>query len=76
MIGKPLYKLGQCVEFICNGKIRKGEVEIVDADGTFEQNEEPSYDIFVAEENLFCKHIRESDIIKLVDRTRQEPWAT
>lgn len=69
MIGKPLYKLGQCVEFICNRKTRIGEIEIVDANGTLEQNEEPSYDIFAAEENLFCKHIRESDIIKIIDRT-------
>lgn len=68
MIGKPLYKLGQYVEFICNRKTRIGEIEIVDANGTLEQNEEPSYDIFVAEENLFCKHIRESDIIKIFDR--------
>lgn len=70
MTGKPLYKSGQRVEFTCNGKIRQGEIEIVDAYGTFEQNEEPSYDIFAAEENLFCKHIRESDIIKLADQNQ------
>lgn len=70
MIGKPLYKSGQCVEFVCNGKTRTGEIEIVDANGTLEQNEEPSYDIFAAEEDLFCKHIRESDVIRIVDQTR------
>ena len=69
MIGKPLYVSDQCVEFVCNGKTRIGEIEIVDPNGTLEQNEEPSYDIFAAEENLFCKHIRESDIIKIIDRT-------
>ena len=67
MIGKPLYKLGQCVEFVCNGITYTGRIEIVDAYGTFGQNEEPSYDIFAEDENLFCKHIRESDIIKLID---------
>lgn len=37
-----------------------GVIEIIDAHGTFEQDEEPSYDIFVEEENCIYKHIRES----------------
>ena len=41
-----------------------GSIEIVDQYGTFEQAEEPSYDILVKEENgCLYKHIRESQIM-------------
>lgn len=48
----------------------KGKVYIVDAYGTFEQKEEPSYDILVENYNnsgqpCLVKHIRESEIIPL-----------
>lgn len=48
-----------------------GEIYIIDKYGTFEQNEEPSYDIYVdnfTNTNKPClvKHIRESDIIQKV----------
>lgn len=72
MLGKPKYKVGDSVffklyeddkEFIIEGK-----VYIVDAYGTFEQQNEVSYDI-MAEQSHFdknskClyKHIRESNL--------------
>lgn len=60
MLGKPKYSRGQTVEFEINGRTVKGKVEIIDAHGTFEQNEEVSYDIYSEEENMLYKHIRES----------------
>lgn len=41
-----------------------GMIQIVDAYGTFEQEDEPSYDICVEEENCIYKHIRETDIVR------------
>ena len=49
MLGKPRFKREDLVTFNFNieGEIQKidGVIYIVDAYGTFEQNEEPSYDI-------------------------------
>lgn len=73
MLGNPKYKKGDIVKFdiIPYGSDElvecEGTVEIIDRWGTFEQNEEVSYDVMV--EN-FCgeghrtlvKHIRESRI--------------
>lgn len=39
-------------------------IQIVDAYGTIEQEDEPSYDICVEEENCLYKHIREPDIVR------------
>lgn len=60
MIGKPEYTLRQAVEFTISGKTVKGEIRVIDKYGTFEQNEEVSYDIFSPEENMLYKHIKES----------------
>lgn len=43
-----------------------GEIYIIDRNGTFEQNEEPSYDIFCEKsklngEPILFKHIKESE---------------
>lgn len=42
-------------------------IQIVDAYGTFEQDDEPSYDICVEEENCLYKHIRETAIKAIFD---------
>lgn len=60
MIGKPKYRRGDSVCFEARGEMKTGTVHIVDAYGTFEQAEEPSYDIMVEEENCLYKHCRES----------------
>ena len=60
IIGKPKYKRMDMVEFEARGEMKRGRVYIVDAYGTFEQSEEPSYDIRVEEENCIYKHMRES----------------
>jgi len=61
MIGKPKYKENDVVSFKIGNEVETGYVYIVDAYGTFEQNEEPSYDIMVEEGAMpgLYKHIRE-----------------
>lgn len=70
MLGKPNYNYGDKVKFTINGKEVIGQVEIIDRFGTFEQNEEVSYDIMADETNpitnspCLFKHIRESRVEK------------
>lgn len=63
------YKKGDAVLFQCFGEIKSGTIVIVDAKGTFFQQEEPSYDIEVTEDphgrNGLYKHIQQSWIIKI-----------
>ena len=74
MLGKPKFTYDDLVQF--DLKIDDeiitltGYVYIVDAYGTFDQNEEPSYDIMVDHspiDNNKClyKHIRESGVNKV-----------
>ena len=39
----------------------------MDANGSYEQNLEPSYDIWVEEDGCFYKHICESELIAAAD---------
>lgn len=70
MIGKPLYKQNEKVKFTINGIEVEGSVYIIDAYGTFEQNEEVSYDVMLPDKNpltgepCLVKHIRESSLKK------------
>ncbi|MBQ4165344.1 MAG: DUF1653 domain-containing protein [Oscillospiraceae bacterium] len=65
--GRPMYKHGDNVRFEWNnGVIKAGIIKIVDSFGTFEQREEPSYDLSVSDElseHTLYKHVRESDIL-------------
>ena len=60
MLGHPKYTYKQRVRFVCCNKELVGRIEIVDSYGTWGQNEEPSYDIYVEANNTLYKHIRES----------------
>ena len=65
MLGQPKYQYGEKVQFQFDQKTVVGEVYIIDAYGTFFQNEEPSYDVMVPSiENRKClhKHLRESSL--------------
>jgi len=68
--GETKYKKGDIVKFRYMNDIYTGTIRIVDAYGTFEQCEEPSYDIMVENNpegnKCFYKHIVESNIIGLV----------
>ena len=68
MLGKPKFKREDMITFEVelNDELRKidGVIYIVDAYGTSDQNEEPSYDIeaFYDGEVMLFKHIRESQV--------------
>jgi signal peptidase I len=57
------YKKGDIVLFRYGQKIKNGTIVIVDAQGTFFQQEEPSYDIEVTndllDQNGLYKHIQQ-----------------
>lgn len=63
VLGRPKYHYDDIVQFSHMDTIKAGRVVIVDAYGTFEQNEEPSYDILVEEEKCLYKHVMESLIV-------------
>ena len=71
---RPDFKRGDTVEFAWKSEIKVGEVYIVDKDGTFEQWEEPSYDIMVKDEGLY-KHIRESFVRREIE-SDSPAWCT
>lgn len=64
----PKYKKGDVVSFnFYDGKPPlEGMVQIVDRYGTFEQSDEPSYDIYRFENNTLYKHVRESLVVAFV----------
>lgn len=64
MRGKPKFKEGNVVSFICGNETKKGTIWIVDAYGTFADPTDVSYDIMVESENCLYKHITESLVIK------------
>lgn len=61
------YKKGDIVLFRYGQKIKNGTIVIVDAQGTFFQQEEPSYDIEVTndllDQNGLYKHVDQHIII-------------
>ena len=63
-VKEPEYGLGDIVTFKFDGNSKTGYVYVVDKYGTFEQDEEPSYDVMVKDENCLYKHVRESWIVK------------
>lgn len=65
ILGKPRYRIGDIVSFTARDGIKEGKVLIVDAYGTFDQNDEPSYDILVESENCLYKHVIESEVKKI-----------
>lgn len=64
IIGMPKFKRNDMVVFKFRDDEKCDMIQIVDAYGTFEQDDEPSYDICVEEENCLYKHIRETDIVR------------
>lgn len=63
MPGRPRYHRDEMVRIKWDDAEKVGKVFVVDAFGTIDQNEEPSYDILVEEDNCLYKHVCESDII-------------
>ena len=72
-----LFALGDLVRFRLRNKengerVLTGVIEVVDAHGTFEQQEEPSYDIYVKADNMFYKHVRQSSVMDKVRTAKPE----
>ena len=66
VLGRPRFRHGEYVVFKWRESEKCGKVSVVDPFGTFEQNEEPSYDVYIEEENCLYKHIVESDVVRKV----------
>ena len=61
------YKRGDVVTFrFVENEQLEGMIEIVDRYGTFEQNDEPSYDIYRFSDNTLYKHVRESQVVSFI----------
>lgn len=60
MVGNPKYKIGDNVSFTLENEIKQGEIYIVDKYGTFEDDSDVSYDIFVKSDNVLYKHVKET----------------
>jgi len=69
--GRPRYARADMVKFRWKGDEKIGKISGVDAYGTFEQSEEPSYDIYV-EDNGIYKHIVESEVLGKLSETKEE----
>ena len=80
ILGRPKYNYGDVVRFHLGRTLDRngdeiyperdivGTVEIIDPYGTFEQNEEPSYDILNKEKTMLYKHIREAIIVECIKK--------
>ena len=64
MLGYPKFNYHEEVEFKINDEKLVGVIEIIDSYGTFFQQEEVSYDIYVKSNNTLYKHIKESKVEK------------
>lgn len=76
MLGHPKYSRGDIITF--DAKDRNGnelhvtgKIRVVDAYGTFFQDEEPSYDAYDEANEILYKHIRES-WIQSVERSMDD----
>lgn len=58
-----LFKVGDLVTFQWDDTLKDGIVLVVDAYGTFESPNIPSYDIMVENENMLYKHVK-CDLVK------------
>ena len=66
MLGKPKYDYNDIITFKFDNKVKEGIVAIIDAYGTFFDDSDVSYDIFVKEENILYKHFREDYVIEKI----------
>lgn len=64
MLGKPKFNYGDVVKFKLGDDIKEGIVYIIDKYGTFEDDSDVSYDIFVKSENCLYKHVTERIVEK------------
>lgn len=60
---KELFKVGDLVTFLCGDTLKEGIILVVDAHGTLEFPNTPSYEIMVENENILYKHVK-CDLVK------------
>lgn len=70
MKNKVIYNYNDKVMFMFGSMVKIGVIDIIDPHGTFGQHEEPSYDIYIKEENCLYKHIRQSKVLKKLKKKR------
>ena len=75
MRGKPKYKINDIITIKYDDIVKTGIVAIVDKFGTFFDNSDVSYDIFVKEENTLIKHINEKYVVKKVGQFDDNVWS-
>lgn len=63
MLGNPKYNYGDKVYFTADGNRYDGVIAIIDKYGTFFNDSDVSYDIYIPDINLLWKHIREPIIL-------------
>ena len=69
MIGKPKFNRGDVVSFTWEGETLTGKVEIIDAWGTFENDNDCSYDVLCDESprgECLYKHLPEKRLTAVV----------
>ena len=64
MLGKPKFKMGSQVDFVTDGTVKSGNIEVIDAYGTYFDKTDVMYDIFVEPENCLYKHIHETNVVE------------
>ena len=75
MVGKPKFKYGDVVEFSIDGNKKQGVITIIDRFGIFVDDSEVYYDIFLKEENVLIKHMKEADdLIKVGEVDPKTIW--
>lgn len=67
MIGKPKYNYKDIVKFEIDGEMKQGQVYIIDKYGTFFDDSDVCYDIFVESENMLYKHVNERFVSSVND---------
>ena len=71
-IPPPIYHTEDVVSFRFHEddpeEVLEGLILVVDKNGTIEQDEEPSYDIFRFENRILYKHIRQSLVLERIRR--------
>ena len=64
MRGIPKYDYGDVVTFDFRGYVKTGVICVVDPYGTWEDDSDVSYDVWVELEDCIYKHIREDRLRK------------
>ena len=72
MIGHPKYTYGDVVKFKCDEETLSGVIAIIDPYGTFQDNSDVSYDIFVKSENTLYKHFSERYVIEKIGHISED----